>query len=226
MTGSKEIIARRIAKEIRDGDVVNLGIGLPEMAASYIPEEYEVYLQSENGMLGMGELIFSGMYGSGERLSGAEADKNCINAGCRFVTAIPGSSFFDSATSFQLIRGGHVDVTVLGALQVDQEGNLASHIVPGKMAPGMGGAMDLVNGAKKVIVATTHMQKGKPKLKRKITLPATAINCVDMIVTEFCVITVEKEGFVLREIAEGLAVEELQNMTEAKLIAAKDLKTF
>lgn len=226
MLDSKEIIARRIAQEIRDGDVVNLGIGLPEMTAKYIPEDVDVFLQSENGMLGMGDLIYSGMYGAGERLIDAPVNKNYINAGCKFITAKPGACFFDSATSFMLIRGGHVDVTVLGALQVDQEGNLANHIVPGKMAPGMGGAMDLVNGTKKVIIATTHTQKGTPKMKEKITLPATAIKCVDMIVTELGVFTIEEEGLMMREIAAGVSVEDVQAQTEAKLIISPDLKVM
>lgn len=224
MLDAKEIIARRVAKEIQDGDVVNLGIGLPEMTAKYIPEGMDVFLQSENGMLGMGALIYSGMYGAGERLIDTVVNKDYINAGCKFVTAKPGACFFDSATSFLLIRGGHVDVTVLGALQVDQEGNLANHIIPGKMAPGMGGAMDLVNGTRKVIIATTHTQKGIPKLKKKLTLPATAIKCVDMIVTELGVFSIEESGLVMQEIVDGISIEEVQAQTEAEIMVSPSLK--
>lgn len=220
----KEMIARRVAKEIQDGDVVNLGIGLPEMTAQYIPEGIEVFLQSENGMLGMGDLIYSQMYGAGEKLLDVPVNKDYINAGCKFVTAKPGASFFDSATSFMLIRGGHVDVSVLGALQVDSEGNLANHIIPGKLAPGMGGAMDLVNGTKKVIIATAHTQKGSPKIKEKITLPATAVHCVDMIITELGVFEIKEDGLWMTEIAPGLTVEDVQSQTEAVIHVNEDLK--
>lgn len=221
---SKERIARRVAKEIRDGDVVNLGIGLPEMTAQYIPEGVEAFLQSENGMLGMGDMIYSQMYGAGEKLLDVPVNKDYINAGCKFITARPGASFFDSATSFMLIRGGHVDISVLGALQVDSKGNLANHIIPGKMAPGMGGAMDLVNGTKKVIIATTHTQKGIPKIKEEITLPATAIQCVDMIVTELGVFVIKEDGLWMTEIAPGMTTEEVQDQTEAVIHISDDLR--
>ena len=196
---SKERIARRVARDLNDGDVVNLGIGLPTMVADYVPEGIEITLQSENGILGMGPLA-----------SSATANKHLINSGGQNVTVLPGAAYFDSAFSFMIIRGGHVDMTVLGALQVDAHGNLASHIVPGKMVPGMGGAMDLVTGSKKVVVAMTH----------------TAIHAVDEIVTELAVIKVTDEGLVLTELAEGVSVEDVIAKTEAPLKVADDLKTF
>ena len=213
MASAKEIIANRVAQFLNDGDVVNLGIGLPTMVGDYVPEGIEVLIQSENGILGMDRVA-----------SEEEADKDVINSGAQHVLVKPGAMYFDSTFSFGIIRGGHVDVTVLGALQVDEKGNLASHTVPGKMMPGMGGAMDLVVGAKEVIIATTHTQKGEVKLLKNINLPATAINCVDYIVTELCVIHVTDQGFELMEIAPGLTVEELQAQTEAKLIVPADLK--
>lgn len=213
MASAKEIIAHRIAQEIKDGDVVNLGIGLPTLVANYIPEDISITLQSENGIIGMGPLATED-----------KVDKDIINAGNQHVTVLPGAAYFDSSVSFSIIRGGHVDLTVLGALQVDETGTLASHIVPGKMVSGMGGAMDLVVGAKKVIIGTLHTAKGDPKLLTKITLPATAINRVHLIVTELAVIEVKDKRFVLKEIAKGITVEELQNMTEAKLIISDDLK--
>ncbi|SHI53412.1 3-oxoacid CoA-transferase subunit B [Parasporobacterium paucivorans] len=215
MASAKEIIAYRVAQELHDGDVVNLGIGLPTLVANYLPEGVHITLQSENGIIGMGPLSEPG-----------KEDKDLINAGNQNVTVLPGAVFFDSATSFGIIRGGHVDLTVLGALQVDETGSLASHIVPGKMVPGMGGAMDLVVGAKKVIIGMVHSAKGEPKLLKKITLPATAINRVHMIVTELCVIEVTEKGFLLKEIAEGTTVEEIQSQTGAQLIIADDLKTM
>ncbi len=218
---SKERIARRVARDLNDGDVVNLGIGLPTMVADYVPEGIEITLQSENGILGMGPLA-----------SSATANKHLINSGGQNVTVLPGAAYFDSAFSFMIIRGGHVDMTVLGALQVDAHGNLASHIVPGKMVPGMGGAMDLVTGSKKVVVAMTHTAKdGSPKILKSInlpaiTLPATAIHAVDEIVTELAVIKVTDEGLVLTEVAEGVSVEDVIAKTEAPLKVADDLKTF
>ncbi|MDR1571988.1 MAG: 3-oxoacid CoA-transferase subunit B [Clostridiales Family XIII bacterium] len=212
----KEIIARRVAQELRDGDVVNLGIGLPTMVADYIPEGVRIVLQSENGMLGMGRLA-----------TDDNLDKDIVNAGGVPVTAEPGAVFFDSAFSFSIIRGGHVDLTVLGALEVDETGSLASHIIPGKMVPGMGGAMDLVTGSRKVIIATTHTAKGNaPKILKRITLPATAVGKVNMIVTELAVIDVTDKGLLLKEIAEGKTVEDVQALTEATLLVAPDLKTF
>lgn len=212
----KEKIAMRVAKELKDGDVVNLGIGLPTMVCDYVPDNINIYLQSENGILGMGPVPDEN-----------NIDHNIVNAGGKPVTIETGASYFDSAVSFGIIRGGHVDVTVLGALQVDEMGSLASHIIPGKMVPGMGGAMDLVTGSKKVIIAMTHTAKGNAvKIMKKINLPATAISKVDLIVTELAVIEVVSEGLLLREIAEGITVEEVQALTEAKLIISDDLKQF
>jgi acetate CoA/acetoacetate CoA-transferase beta subunit len=213
MASEKEIIANRIAQELEDGDVVNLGIGLPTLVSNYVPEDVKITLQSENGILGLGPVCKSG-----------EEDKDCINSGAGYVEVLPGASYFDSLVSFGIIRGGHVDVTILGALQVDETGTLASHIIPGKMVPGMGGAMDLVIGAKKVIIGTLHSQKGIPKLLKKITLPATAIKCVNMIVTELAVIDVTNEGFILKEIAPNTTVEEVKKLTEAALIIKGELK--
>lgn len=215
MASAKEIIAYRVAQDLKDGDVINLGIGLPTLVANYIPEGVDVTIQSENGILGMDRVATE-----------EEADKNVINSGGANVLVTPGACFFDSAMSFGIIRGGHVDVTVLGALQVDEHGNLASHMVPGKMVPGMGGAMDLVVGAKEVIIATTHTQKGVAKILKNITLPATAIKCVDKIVTEICVIKVTDKGLELVEVAPGVTPEEVQAQTEATLIVSENLKTM
>lgn len=213
---SKEKIARRVARDLNDGDVVNLGIGLPTMVADYVPAGINITLQSENGILGMGPLADENTL-----------DKNLINSGGKNVTVLPGAAYFDSAFSFVIIRGGHVDMTVLGALQVDVNGNLASHIIPGVMVPGMGGAMDLVTGSKKVVVAMTHTAKdGAPKILKEITLPATAIHAVDEIVTELAVIKVTDEGLLLAEVAEGVSVDEVIAKTEAPLKIAADLKTF
>jgi len=209
----REIIARRVAKEVRDGMVVNLGIGMPTMVADYLPKDVKIVLQSENGILGMGPAPDQ-----------ASINKNIVNAGGKPVTALTGACFFDSATSFVIIRGGHVDLTVLGALQVDASGSLASHIIPGKMVPGMGGAMDLVTGSKKVIVAMTHTAKDDaPKILEKITLPATAVKQVNMIITELAVIEVTPQGLLLLEVAEGATVEQVQKLTDAKLILSKHL---
>lgn len=204
----KEIIARRVAKELHDGDVVNLGIGLPTMVADYAPADITICLQSENGILGMGP-----------EPEPDSCDTNIVNAGGKPVTIEAGACFFDSATSFGIIRGGHVDMTVLGALQVDCHGSLASHIIPGKMVPGMGGAMDLVTGSRRVIIAMTHTAKdGSPKILRDITLPATAVEKVHLIVTELAVIEVTKEGLVLKEIARGATIDEVRLKTEAPLL--------
>jgi acetate CoA/acetoacetate CoA-transferase beta subunit len=210
---AKEIIARRVAKELKDGQLVNLGIGLPTLVANYIPEGMDIVFQSENGMVGMGPTAKAG-----------EEDLDITNAGAQYVTVLPNGAFFDSATSFSLIRGGHVDITVLGALEVDQEGNLANWIVPGKMVPGMGGAMDLVTGAKKVIVAMQHTGKGEPKILKKCRLPLTAKAEVDLIVTELCVLEVTKEGLVLKEMHKETSVEEIRALTEAELIISEDIK--
>ena len=210
---AKQIIAKRVAKELKDGQLVNLGIGLPTMVSNYVPEGIRVTFHSENGMVGMGAAPAQG-----------EENKDVTDAGAQFTTILPGGAYFDSAMSFILIRGGHVDVTVLGALEVDQEGNLANWIVPGKMVPGMGGAMDLVTGAKKVIVAMQHTGKGQPKILKKCTLPLTAKGKVNLIVTELCVIEVTKEGLILKEINKDTTVEEVKSLTEAELIVSENLK--
>ncbi|WP_068749172.1 3-oxoacid CoA-transferase subunit B [Thermovenabulum gondwanense] len=210
---AKEIIAKRAAKELKDGYVVNLGIGIPTLVANYIPEEVEVFLQSENGIIGMGPAP-----------EPEKGDPNLVNAGGQMITVKPGAAFFDSSLSFSIIRGGHVDVTVLGALEVDQEGNLANWIIPGKLVPGMGGAMDLVVGARKVIVAMEHTAKGKPKILKRCTLPLTGIRVVDMIITEMGVFEVTDKGLVLKEIAPGTSVEDIKKVTEADFIIDKNLR--
>jgi len=212
----REMIGARIAKEFKDGDYVNLGIGLPTEAANHIPEGINVIFQSENGLLGAGPKPPEG-----------QEDKDMINAGGGYITCIPGASFFDSATSFAIIRGGHIDATVLGALQVDQKGNLANWLIPGKMIPGMGGAMDLVTGAKKVIVAMEHCDKyGNSKILKKCTLPLTAKGKVNLIITDMAVIEVCSEGLYLREIAAGLTLENVIQATEAELIIPERVSTF
>ena len=209
----KPFIAKRAAKELHDGDVVNLGIGLPTLIPDYLPEGVHVILQSENGMIGMGPTPEEG-----------KEYPWFINAGGGFVTPVAGASTFDSATSFGIIRGGHVDVSVLGAMQVDEEGDLANWMIPGKKTPGMGGAMDLLVGAKKVILAMEHTAKGNPKILKKCTLPLTAKGQVNMIITEMGVMEITKEGIVLTEINPEFTVEQVQAATEAQLIISKDLK--
>lgn len=209
----KEIIAKRVAKELKDGDVVNLGIGLPTLVANYIPKDIDVTLQSENGFLGLGPGAEEG-----------KEDKDLINAGGVSVTINPGGAFFDSVTSFGIIRGGHVNATVLGALQVDEKGNLANWMIPGKLVPGMGGAMDLVTGAKRVIVAMTHTAKGNPKIFKECNIPLTAVGVVDLIVTEMGVIKVTEEGLVLTEIRSNVTIEDVKAATEANLIISDNLK--
>jgi acetate CoA/acetoacetate CoA-transferase beta subunit len=211
MADVKEIIAARVAKELRDGDVVNLGIGLPTMVADFLPPGVDIVLQSENGIMGMGP-------------ASASPDPDVVNAGGAPVGIKNGAMFFDSATSFGIIRGGHVDATILGALEVDEKGNLANWIVPGKMVPGMGGAMDLVVGAKKVIVAMTHTQKGKPKILKACTLPYTALGVVDLIITEMGVIEVTPGGLVLTELHPDFTREQVQEATEAKLTISPNVK--
>lgn len=208
----KEIIAKRVAKEFKNNQLVNLGIGLPTLTTNYLEEGINVTFQSENGMVGMGKLA-----------NEDEVNLDITNAGGQFATINEDGAFFDSSMSFGIIRGGHVDVTVLGALEVDQYGNLANWIVPGKTVPGMGGAMDLVVGAKKVIVAMLHTVKGKSKILKECTLPLTAKGVVDMIITEFAVMEVTKEGLVVKEISEDITIEELRAITEADLIIADDL---
>ena len=209
----KPFIAARVAKELHDGDVVNLGIGLPTMVPDYVEEGITLTLQSENGFIGLAAV------------DETNPDKDYIvNAGGQPAGVAKDGMFFDSATSFSIIRGGHVDATILGSLQVDEKGNIANWIIPGKMVPGMGGAMDLVVGAKRVIVAMEHTQKGAHKILKECTLPLTAKGQVNMIVTEMAVIDVTPEGLVLKEYNPEFTVEEIQAATEATLIIADDLK--
>lgn len=212
---AKNFIAQRVAKELKDGDVVNLGIGLPTLVANYVPEGIQITLQAEHGILGAGPAAKPG-----------EEDPDICNAGGFPITVMPGACFFDSATSFAIIRGGHVDVTILGALQVDELGNIANWMVPGKKVPGMGGAMDLVVGAKEVIVAMEHAVKGTPKIMKKCDYPLTAVGVVKKIITEMGVMDITKDGIVLTEIAPGLTVEEVQAVTDAKLIIPDGLKVM
>ncbi len=200
----KVIIAKRIALEFKRGYLVNLGIGIPTMVADYIDHDQEVVLQCENGIIGIGPL--------------SEFTTELVNAGGLCATILPGGSFFDSATSFSIIRGGHVDVTVLGALEVDSDGSIASWIIPGKKVPGMGGAMDLVVGAKRVIIAMTHTSKGTPKILNKCTLPLTAFKQANLIVTEMAVIEVLEDGLHLLEVNPEFTIEQVVQATEAKLI--------
>jgi acetate CoA/acetoacetate CoA-transferase beta subunit len=208
----KNFIAKRVAQELKDGDVVNLGIGLPTLVANFVPEGVHITLQAEHGILGSGPAAKEG-----------EEDPEICNAGGFPITVLPGASFFDSATSFGIIRGGHVDVTILGALQVDEKGNIANWMVPGKKVPGMGGAMDLVVGAKEVIVAMEHAVKGQPKIMKVCDYPLTAVGVVKKIITEMGVMDITKEGIVLSEIAPGITVEDIQAVTDAKLIISEQL---
>lgn len=209
-------LVKRIAQEFPDGALVNLGIGMPTMVANYIPEGRTILLHSENGFTGLGPAAPKG-----------QENQSIVNAGGQPVTIVPGGAFFDSSMSFAIIRGGHVDYTVLGALEVDMEGNLANYMIPGKMVPGMGGAMDLVAGAKNVIIAMEHVNKnGAPKILKKCTLPLTAVGEVDLIVTDMAFIRVTKKGLVLEEIAEDTTVEEVIKATEAPLHVAGKIGRF
>lgn len=208
---AKEIIARRVAQEFKDGYVVNLGIGTPTLVSKYLPRDIHVTLQSENGFLGLGPLA-------------GEPDPDVVNAGGQACDLVPGASIFDTAFSFALIRGGHVDATVLGGLEVDQEGNLANWMVPGKLVPGMGGAMDLATGAKKVIIAMEHCKRdGEPKILVRCTLPLTAPKCVTMIVTELAVFRVAADGLILEELGPGATLADVRQRTAAKFSVSEQL---
>ena len=211
----KTLIAKRVAQELRAGNLVNLGIGLPTLVANHLPSDIDVYFQSENGIVGMGPVPEEGM-----------EEPDLTDAGGGFVTALPGATSIDSAVSFGLIRGGHLDVTVLGGLQVDEAGHLANWMIPGKMVPGMGGAMDLVSGAKRVIVAMTHTAKGKPKIVPECTLPLTSVRRISLVVTELAVIEPTDEGLVVREVAPGITVDGVVENTSARLIVPETVPTM
>lgn len=214
MALSREEIAKRIAQEIKDGAYVNLGIGIPTLVANYAPKNIDFLLHSENGLLGIGEYP-----------SEATIDPDLINAGKQTITAVTGASYFDSAQSFAMIRGGHIDLTVLGAFEIDQHGNIASYMIPGKMVKGMGGAMDLVAGSNNIIVAMQHANRhGESKLLRECTLPLTGVNCINKVVTDLAYLEIHDSAFHLRELAPGVTVDDVKQVTAGELVIPDDIK--